>query len=64
MTAAHGAGTQVADKAGVKLNQISQWCRGIKPSGPNRTKLEKGVGIISTWWDEPPVDADTTGDAA
>lgn len=62
ITAEHGAGTKCAEKAGVKLNQISQWCRGTKPDASNRLKLSKKLRIPFSWWDESPAEA--TGDDA
>jgi transcriptional regulator with XRE-family HTH domain len=51
LTAEYGAGAKAAAKAGVKQNQISQWCSGdILPSYANRKKLEE-LGIPAESWD-------------
>jgi transcriptional regulator with XRE-family HTH domain len=64
LTSEHGAGTKCAEKAGVKLNQISQWCRGTKPDAANRIKLARKLRIPMPWWDEPVAPEASTGPEA
>lgn len=63
-----GAQKRLADSTGIDQGHLSRIARGEKlPGLPTRRILERDLGILMQWWDEPPLAKSSphaTGDAA